>query len=163
MILNPNSFFFRHYLGYNREDLWSNPHPDTICDVIKRFLKRTLIYLLALHVLICNIVVTIAYGPFMMWSKDASEGVRVFGIENPFLNMLIGGPVIVGHVLITVALILGAVFGIIIGIGYLFEKSDKLMKAAKTSGEVISAIHTRTFKKACVMVTVEEPTNKDAK
>jgi len=163
MNLNPNSFFFRYYLGYHREDLWSNPHPNTICDVIKRFLKRTLIYLLALHVIICNIAVTIAYGPYMMYAKSV-EGtpIELFGIDSPFVNLIIGGPVIIGHALLTVALIAGVLFGIVIGLGTLIEKSDKIKKAAKNSGEVISAIHTRTFKKACVMVTVKDPTNKDA-
>lgn len=160
MNLNPNSFFFRWYLGYSRSDTWHNPHPNTFCDLAWRFIKRTVLYYVLLHTILSTLAVTIVHG-VLLTKKDGV--VNLFGIENPFINFFIGAPAVIGQVIILVGAILGLIIGMALLIDTTFNKSNKLQSAASSTGQVFSAIHTRLFKKACVMITIKDPNEKDFK
>lgn len=157
MKINSNSFFFRRYLGYDKHSLWVNPHPKSVCDLVWRFIKRTILYYAILHVTIATLYSLIAIGPMPMWPRDP-ETLRVIyisGVDPSFLqDILIGLPSVIGSFAILCLVVLAIGIGVMY-LGMIASEFvyDRIPESFKTKVADVKAGLTR---KSCAIVIITD-------
>lgn len=146
MELRRNSFFFRHYLGYREE--WN--FPNTVCQVIWRFIWRTLVFIYGLIMLVSPLTTYLSFGTIL------AEGPQYTEKFGNFFGFILGSASALFSTLLLCAMVLGGVVGLVLLAGLVYEKSAKVQKSSNVVAGMVGGAYNRIKNKTCNLVTIKD-------